>query len=90
MDNIQKVLENISITVSVNTVQVEVLGDFFKYPGEKGLIASKKMAKKVLKNPARSRDFTADIASAVFSAKPKAALSTKPELINFYHTGNGL
>ena len=37
------------MTVSDNKIQAEILGDFFKNLGEKGLNVSKKMAKIVLK-----------------------------------------
>ena len=44
------------------------------------------MAKNVKKNPQRSSDNTANVAGAVASRNPKAALSTSPELNNFYHS----
>ena len=48
------------------------------------------MAKNVLSNPGRALDLTAKIATAVVSKNSKQALSTLPELINFYNTGKGL
>ena len=48
------------------------------------------MAKNVLKNPSRSLDITANIATAAVSRKPQNVMSTLPELITFYNTGKGL
>ena len=77
------------MTVSDNTKQAEDLGDFFKNLGIKGLKVSKKVAKNVLKNPGGALDIT-NVASAVASRNPRAALSTLSEVINFYHKGRGL
>ena len=79
-----------SMTVSGNTMKAEGLGDFFKNLGEKRLNISKKMAKNVSSNPGRALDLTAKKATAAASRKSKQALSTLPELIAFYNTGNGL
>ena len=79
-----------SMIVSDNTIKAEGLGDFFKNLGKKGLNVSKKMAKNVLKNPGRALEIGANVGSAFVSKNPKAALSTLPEVINFYHTGKGL
>ena len=79
-----------SMIVSDNTIQAEGLGDFFKNLGKKGLNVSKKMAKNVPKNPTRALDITANIATAAASRNPKIVMSTLPELITFYHTGEGL
>ena len=79
-----------SMIVSDNVIQAEGLGDFFKNLGKKGLNVSKKMAKNVLKNPGRALEIGANVGTAFASRNPKAALSTLPEVINFYHTGKGL
>ena len=71
-------------------LQAEGLGDFFKSLGEKGLNVSKKMAKNLLKNPGRALEIGANVGSAFATRSPKAALSSLPELINFYHTDKGL
>ena len=76
--------------VSDNTIQAEGLGDFFKNLGKKGLNESKKMAKNLLKNPGRDLEITSNIATAAATKNSKAALSTLPEVNNFYHTGKGL
>ena len=76
--------------VSDNTIQAEGLGDFFKNLGKKGLNVSKKMAKNVLKNPGRALEIGANVGTAFASRNPKAALTSLPEVINFYHTGKGL
>ena len=79
-----------SMTVSDNTIKAEGLGSFFKNLGKISAKAGKKLAKNVLSNPGRSLDLTAKIATAATTKSPKAALSTLPEVIIFYHTGKGL
>ena len=79
-----------SMIVSDNTTQAEGLGDLIKNLGKKGLNVSIKMAKNILSNPGRALDLTARIATAAASKNSKQALSTIPELINFYNTGKGL
>ena len=79
-----------SMIVSDNTIQAEGLGDFFKNLGKISAKAGKKLAKNDLSNPVRALDLTAKIATAAATKSPKAALSTLPEVINFYHTGKGL
>ena len=78
-----------SMTVYVNTIQAEEVGEFFKSLGIKRFIVSKKMAKIVLKNPSRALDITANIATAAASRNPKNVMSTLTELITFYSTGKG-
>ena len=78
------------MTVSDNTIEAEGLSDFFKNLGKSSVKVGKKLAKKVLKNPSRALDITANIASAAASRSPKNVLSTLTEVINFYHTGKGL
>ena len=73
-----------------NTIQAEGLGDFFNNLGTISAKAGKKLAKNVISNPGRALDLTAKIATAAATKSPKAALSTLPEAINFYHTGKGL
>ena len=48
------------------------------------------MAKNVIKNPRRALELGANIGSAFVSPILKAALSSLPEVINFYHTGKFL
>ena len=79
-----------SMIVSDSVIQAEGLGDFFKNLGKKGLNVSKKMAKNVLKNPGRALEIGANVGTAFASRNPKAALTSLPEVINFYHTGKGL
>ena len=79
-----------SMIVSDNVIQAEGLGNFFKNLGKKGLNVSKKMAKNVLKNPGRALEIGANVGTAFASRNPKAALTSLPEVINFYHTGKGL
>ena len=78
------------MTVSDNTIKAEGLGSFFKNLRKISAKAGKKLAKNVLNNPGRALDLTAKIATAAAIKSPKAALSTLPEVINFYHTGKGL
>ena len=79
-----------SMTVSDNTTKAEGIDDFFKNLGEKRLYVSKEMSKNVLSNPGRDLDLIAKIATAAVSKKFEEALSSFPELITFYNTGNGL
>ena len=79
-----------SMTVSDNTIKAEGLGSFFKNLGKTSAKAGKKIATNALKNPARFLVIGANVATAAASRNPKAALSTLPEVINFYHTGKGL
>ena len=78
------------MTVSDNTIKAEGLGSFFKNLGKISAKAAKKLATNVLKNPGRALEITSNIATAAATKSPKAALSTLPEIINFYHTGKGL
>ena len=79
-----------SMIVSDNTIQAEGLGDFFKKLGKVSGKAAKKIATNALKNPSRFLEISANVAAATASRNPKAALSAKPEVIKFYHTGKGL
>ena len=79
-----------SMTVSDNTIKAEGLGSFFKNLGKISAKAGKKLATNVLKNQGRALEITSNIATAAATKSPKAALSTLPEVINFYHTGKGL
>ena len=79
-----------SMTVSDNTIKAEGLGSFFKILGKISAKAGKKLATNVMKNPGRALEITSNIATAAATKSPKAALSTLPEVINFYHTGRGL
>ena len=79
-----------SMIVSDNTIKAEGLGRFFKNLGKISSKAGKKLATNVLKNPGRALEIGANIATAAATKSPKAALSTLPEVINFYHTGKGL
>ena len=79
-----------SMIVNDNTIKAEGLGSFFKNLGKISSKAGKKLATNVLKNPGRALEIGANIATAAATKSPKAALSTLPEVINFYHTGKGL
>ena len=48
------------------------------------------MAKNVLKNPRRALEIGANVGTAFASRSLKAALSSLPEVFNFYHTGKRL
>ena len=74
-----------TMIVSDNVIQAEGLGNFFKNLGKFSSKAGKKLAKNLISNPRRALDLTAKIATAAASKSPKAALSTLPEVINFYH-----
>ena len=79
-----------SMIVSDNTIQAEGLGEFFKNLGKVFSRAAKNKARNALKNPSRFLEIGANVTTATASRNPKAALSTLPEVINFYHTGQGL
>ena len=79
-----------SMTVSDNTIKAEGLGSFFEDIGKVSAKAGKKLATNALKNPAIFLEIGANVATAAASRNLKAALSTLPEVINFYHTGKGL
>ena len=79
-----------SMTVSDDTKKAEGLSSFFKNLGKISAKAGKKSAFNVLKNPARALEIGANFATAAASRNPKAAFSTLPEVIKFYHEGRGL
>ena len=79
-----------SMRVSENTIKAERLGSFFKNLEKISAKAGEKLTLNALKNSARFLDIGANVATAAASRNPKAALSTLPEVINFYHTGRGL
>ena len=79
-----------SMTVSDSTIKAEGLSSFFKNLGNISAKAGKKLATNVLKNPARALEVGANVATAAASRNLKAALSTLPEVIKFYHEGRGL
>ena len=76
-----------SMIFCVNTIQAEGLGNFFKKLGIISAKTGKNLATNALKNPGRILEIGVNIATAAASRNPKAALSTLPEVINFYHTG---
>ena len=79
------------MSVSDFTIKPEGLRDLYKNLGKKALNVPKKMAKNALSNPGRALDLTAKTATAAASKNSKqASLSTLPELISFFNTGNGL
>ena len=78
-----------SVTVSDNTIKAEGLGSVSKNLGKISSKAGRKVATNALKNPARFLEIGANVATAGASRNPRAALSTLPEVINFYHTGKG-
>ena len=78
------------MAVSDSTIHAEDFSDFFKNLCGKGLNVSKKMAKNVLKNSGRALEIGANVGTALATRKPKAVLSSLPEVIKFYHSGKGL
>ena len=79
-----------TMTFPDNTIKAKRLGSFFKNLGKISAKSGKKIANIALKNPGRFLEIGAKVATAVASRNPKAASSTIPEVINFYHTGRGL
>ena len=78
------------MAVSHNTMQAGGIGDFFKNLGEKVLNVSEEMTKNVLKNPRRALEIKVNVGSGFASRSPKAAFPLLPEVMIFYHTGEGL
>ena len=78
------------MTVSDNTIKTEGLGSFFKNLGKISAKVGNKIATNAFKNPTRFLEIGANVATAAVSRNPKAASSTLPEVIVFYHTGKGL
>ena len=78
------------MSVSDNTIKTDRLGDFFNNLVEKGLNVSKKLAKKVSKDPSRALEIGANAGSAIASRSPKAALPSLAEVIKLYHAGKRL
>ena len=76
------------MTVSDKTIQTEGLGSFFENLGNVSAKAGKKIATIVLGNPARALEIDANVATEATSRK--AALSTLPAAIKFYHEGRRL
>ena len=69
-----------------NTIEAEGLASFFKSLWKVSAKVGKKIATNVLKNPGRVLEITSNLASAAASRSPKAAVSSLPEVNNFYHT----
>ena len=79
-----------SMTASDSTIKAEGLSSFSKNLGKISAKARKKLATNVLKSPSLALEIGANVATAAASRKPKAVLSTLPELITIYNTGRGL
>ena len=77
---------NKSLIVSDQTIQAEVLGDFFRSVGK----AAKNVGKKILNNPGRALEIAANIGTAAASKNPKLIAATAPDIIKFVHQGKGL
>ena len=78
------------MTVRDNTIRAGGLVCFFKRSGKISAKVDKKSATKVLKTPDRDLEITSNNATAAATKNPKAASSSLPEVINFYHTGKCL
>ena len=77
---------NKSLIVSDQTIAVEGLGNFFKHLGK----AAKNVGKRILNNPARALETSANFGTGAASVKPKVIAATAPEVIKFVHQGKGL
>ena len=78
------------MTVSDNTIQAEGLGSFFRNLGSTSAKVGKILSTNVIKNQGWALEITSKIATAAATKSPKGALSSLPEVINFYHTGEEL
>ena len=78
------------MTVIYNKIHAEGLRSFFENLVRISAKDVKKIATNVLENPGRALEITSNIATAAATKSPKAALSSLPEVMNFYHTGKRL
>ena len=90
MVTVQFVKEEKSMTVSDNKIQAKEIGSFFKRVRRISAEPGKTLATNVLENPDRAMEISSNIATAAATKDPKAALSSLPEAMHFYHTGKGL
>ena len=74
-------------SVSDIVIKSDGLSNFFENLGKISAKAGEKLPTNVLNNPGTALEFTSNIAVAAATKSPKAALSSLPEVINFYHTG---
>ena len=74
---------NKGLIVSDRTMNAEGLGDFFKHLGS----AAKNVGKKILNNPGRALEITANIGTAAASKNPRLIAATAPELLNLFIKG---
>ena len=74
------------MTVSISTLQAERLTSFFINLGEISDKDGTNLATNVLRSPGRALEIGANVGIAFASRSPKKALSTLPEMINFFHT----
>ena len=79
-----------SRTISENRKTTEGLGSFFKNIGEASAKACKILVNFAVKNRGRALGIGEGVGTAAVSKNPKAALSTTPDVLDFYHTGEGL
>ena len=79
-----------SMFVTDDTIETERLGSFCRNLGNVSAKVGKNIATNVIKNPGRALEITLIFATAAATKSPKAALSSLPEAIYFYHTGKGL
>ena len=77
-------------TVSANSMAGDCSGCFLTQLEKKCCKAAKGMATNISKNRGRSLEIGANISSAAASGIAKVASSTKPNVTNFYQTGEGL
>ena len=76
--------------VSDDTRVVERLGSFFKTFGRISAKGGKKLATIVQNYPGRALENFRTLPPQLPPENPKAALSSLPEVMSFYHTGKGV
>ena len=76
--------------VSDSRIAAEVLGKILRFLGRSFSKAGNKIATIIMKNPGRAIGIVAKNGSAAVSIVTKAALTTIPDFVNFYHAGKGL
>ena len=77
---------NNSPIASNQTIQEEVLGDFFIHIGK----AAHSVGKNILNNPGAALELAANIGIAAVSKNPRMIAATAPDIIKVVHQGKGL
>ena len=72
-----------------DSMKLEGFGHLFEKIGQASAEAGEKLSTDVIKYPGRASERGAKFGSEAVSRNSKAALSTIPDVMNFYNTGTG-